>query len=287
MGGRRQQRELSPTGPPPELFVDGEPPQVEFPDPLTVRYSWSKPNPFFLPALAGATPIFIYMPAHYLKQFHENYADPDELPAKVQEAQARDWAQLHGRKDGMYIRQPGPADLAALASDHAAAGRRGSCSSATNTSTGSTRPASSCPTSTGWCSTWSTTSWSRSRPAPRDRSPVRGLFFKHYTFLKESEARSHLDTYLWETARARTSPSIPISTPMTRSGASCSATCASAARCRSPSTATRSTRSCTSASRLAAAIPSCPRARCTSRSIATPGRSSIWSRPTRCSTRSV
>ena len=67
---------LSPTGPPPELFVDGEQPMVEFPDPLTVRYSWSKPNPFFLPALAQATPLFIYMPAHYLKQFHERYADP-------------------------------------------------------------------------------------------------------------------------------------------------------------------------------------------------------------------
>ena len=28
----------------------------------------------------------------------------------------------------------------------------------------------------------------------------RGLFFKHYTFLKESEARSHLNTFLWQTA---------------------------------------------------------------------------------------
>jgi peptide/nickel transport system substrate-binding protein len=29
----------------------------------------------------------------------------------------------------------------------------------------------------------------------------RGLFFKHYTFLKESEERSHLVTHLWTTAR--------------------------------------------------------------------------------------
>jgi peptide/nickel transport system substrate-binding protein len=28
----------------------------------------------------------------------------------------------------------------------------------------------------------------------------RGLFFKHYTFLKESEARSQLNTFLWQTA---------------------------------------------------------------------------------------
>ena len=94
--------QLSPTGPPALLYVDGEPPQVEFPDELTVRYSWSKPNPFFLPSLAAATPTFIYMPAHYLKQFHEKYADPDKLATMVADAQARDWAQLHGRKDGMY-----------------------------------------------------------------------------------------------------------------------------------------------------------------------------------------
>ena len=30
---------------------------------------------------------------------------------------------------------------------------------------------------------------------------ARGLFFKHYTFLKESEQRSGLNTYLWPTAR--------------------------------------------------------------------------------------
>src|ERR687891_396470 len=50
--------QLSPTGPPAELYIDGEPPKVEFPDERTVRYSWSSPNPFFLPALAGATPTF-------------------------------------------------------------------------------------------------------------------------------------------------------------------------------------------------------------------------------------
>ena len=65
-----QNKGLSPTGPQIQLVPDGESPRVEFPDELTVRYSWSKPNPFFLPALAGATQLFIYRPAHYLKQFH-------------------------------------------------------------------------------------------------------------------------------------------------------------------------------------------------------------------------
>src|SRR5690606_12647498 len=94
--------QMMPVGPPAQLYVDGELPEVEIVDELTVRYSWSKPNPFFLPALAAATPTFIYMPAHYLKQFHEKYADPDKLAALVEDAQARDWAQLHGRKDEMY-----------------------------------------------------------------------------------------------------------------------------------------------------------------------------------------
>ena len=55
-------------------------------------------------------------------------------------------------------------------------------------------------------------------------------------------------------ARPRAAPiwrSIPTSTPPTRSGAGCSATCASAARCRSASTATRSARSSISASAIA------------------------------------
>ena len=44
-----------------------------------MRYGWSRPNPLFLPALAGPDPIFIYRPAHYLKQFHENYAEKKKL----------------------------------------------------------------------------------------------------------------------------------------------------------------------------------------------------------------
>jgi len=93
--------ELSPTGPPRDLLVEGEPPKFEILDPLTVRYSWSKPNPDFLPRLAGASPLFIFRPAHYLKKFHKKYS------AKVQEAEKngtakRKWSQIHNRLDNMY-----------------------------------------------------------------------------------------------------------------------------------------------------------------------------------------
>ena len=69
-------RELSPGGPHKVLLVDGEPPRFEVVDETTVRYSWSKPNPQFLPKLAAASPLFIYRPAHYLKRFHNRYTAP-------------------------------------------------------------------------------------------------------------------------------------------------------------------------------------------------------------------
>jgi len=94
--------ELSPSGPPDELLVNGEPPKVEIIDPLTVRYSWSKPNPFFLPRLAGAFPLYIYRPAHYLKQFHIKYADKDKLAQMAAAANKHNWAALHNSLDNMY-----------------------------------------------------------------------------------------------------------------------------------------------------------------------------------------
>ncbi len=94
--------ELSPAGPPKVMQVDGEVPQVEVIDEITIRYSWSKPNPYFLSALAGARPLFLYRPAHYLRQFHAKYAEAEKLAALVDEVKARNWAQIHNRKDNLY-----------------------------------------------------------------------------------------------------------------------------------------------------------------------------------------
>ena len=94
--------DLSPFGPPTMLLVDGEAPRFEVLDERTLRYSWSKPNPYFLPAIAGARPLFLYRPAHYLKQFHARYVDEAELAAKVEAAGKRNWAGLHHRKDRQY-----------------------------------------------------------------------------------------------------------------------------------------------------------------------------------------
>ena len=54
---------LSPSDVPVSLMAGGEAPQFEALDETTVRYSWTRPNPLFLPDLAGADPLFIYLPS--------------------------------------------------------------------------------------------------------------------------------------------------------------------------------------------------------------------------------
>ena len=93
---------LSPFGPPEKLVVNGKPARVEILDELTVRYSWDEPNPYFLPALAGARPLYIYAPAHYLKQFHASYQDQAKLSEEVEFAGVRNWAGLHTRYGHQY-----------------------------------------------------------------------------------------------------------------------------------------------------------------------------------------
>lgn len=94
--------ELTPTGPPLEMLVDGKPPKIDILDETTIRYSWDKPNPLFLPAQARPAPLFIFRPAHYLRQFHAKYADPAELKKKIDAMRQRNWASLHNRLDDMY-----------------------------------------------------------------------------------------------------------------------------------------------------------------------------------------
>ena len=85
-------KNLSPAGPPVDLRVNGELPKVEIIDETTIRYSWAAPNPRFLPALAGASPLYIYRPAHYLKQFHATHGDEAALNAAAQAQDQRNWA---------------------------------------------------------------------------------------------------------------------------------------------------------------------------------------------------
>jgi len=93
---------LSPAGPPDFLRVEGQLPQVSFPDAQTVIYAWGNPNPNFLQSLAQARPPFIFRPAHFLKQYHGDHADPVALAAEVEDARVKSWAALHNKLDNMY-----------------------------------------------------------------------------------------------------------------------------------------------------------------------------------------
>ena len=94
---------LSRFGVPQALLVDGRKPKVEFIDRHTVRYSWAKPNPYFLPALAGPRPLYLYMPRHYMKRFHMDHAEKIFLRKMTENGKKPDgWAKFHRKRGRMY-----------------------------------------------------------------------------------------------------------------------------------------------------------------------------------------
>ncbi len=66
-----------------------------------MRYAWSSPNPDFLVRMAGASPLLIYRPAHYLKKFHASYTKQAE-PQKGGGGSRRPWSSVHNKQDNMY-----------------------------------------------------------------------------------------------------------------------------------------------------------------------------------------
>ncbi len=94
--------QLYPVGPPAELMINGKFPEVSFPDAVTVRYAWADPNPEFLAHLASATPLYIYAPSQYLKQFHIKYTEAYKLAERVLDEGKRDWAALHTSMGRLY-----------------------------------------------------------------------------------------------------------------------------------------------------------------------------------------
>lgn len=95
-------KELSPSGPSEIMMVDGKPPKVEILDEQRVRFSWDKPNPRFLPALAQPRPMMLFEPAHYMRQFHKRYRDKGDLEQLAAKAKLKSWATLHNRMDDNY-----------------------------------------------------------------------------------------------------------------------------------------------------------------------------------------
>ncbi|HKP66697.1 MAG TPA: ABC transporter substrate-binding protein [Casimicrobiaceae bacterium] len=95
-------KDLSPFGLPQALLVKGHPPKFEVLDATQVRFTWDEPNPMFLPALAAPSPLYIYRPAHYLRQFHARYVGLEKANATAVAAGSRSWAGLHQKKDEQF-----------------------------------------------------------------------------------------------------------------------------------------------------------------------------------------
>lgn len=94
--------DLSPFGPPVALKLGDELPKFSVIDEQTVRYEWSKPNHYFLPSLAAPSPLYLYRPAHYLKQFHKKYTSAEELAAAVKTSNKKNWRKLFLRSADHY-----------------------------------------------------------------------------------------------------------------------------------------------------------------------------------------
>ena len=193
---------LSPLGPPQLLTVTGEPAKVEILDEYTVRFSWGAPNPYFLPAMASATPLYIYRPAHYLKRYHERYADPEKLAAKVEKSGRRNWAALHNRRDNLYkndnpdlptlqpwiLRTKPPAQRFLFERNpyYHRSDRNGRQLPYADEIAMGIAAAGVIPLKTG---------------AGEVDLQARGISFNDYTFLKEAEKRENFQVRLWSTAK--------------------------------------------------------------------------------------
>lgn len=83
----------APSGP---WVKDGEIAQFEVLDETTVRYTFAKPNPGFIIALAEEVNNRGYRPKHYLSQFHIDYNE--EADALAEEQGFADWKELFNAK---------------------------------------------------------------------------------------------------------------------------------------------------------------------------------------------
>ncbi len=96
-------KELTPTLPGWMRNADGSPAQVEKVDDSTVRFAFSGPATLFLVAVANADGAdrgyAMFLPAHYLKQFHPAHATRESIDKAVQAAGFKSWTELFANRN--------------------------------------------------------------------------------------------------------------------------------------------------------------------------------------------
>ena len=96
-------KDLTPSIPSWMKNKDGSTAKVEKVDDVTVRWVFAGPNTFFLNELAnkdgGDRTFAVFLPAHYLKQFHATYAKAADLDKMVADAKFKTWPELFAAKN--------------------------------------------------------------------------------------------------------------------------------------------------------------------------------------------
>lgn len=91
------------------LTTGGEPGVIEKVDDYTIRFTFTQPHGLFMYLVAASSGLSICAnPAHYLRQFHIDYADKATLDKMVQEAGVEFWYQLYGNKNNVQANTERP-----------------------------------------------------------------------------------------------------------------------------------------------------------------------------------
>lgn len=96
-------KELTPALPGWMRNADGSAAKVEKIDAETVRFTYNEPATLFLTAVANADgadrTYAMFLPAHYLKQFHPSYAAKEAIDRATQAAGFRSWTELFANRN--------------------------------------------------------------------------------------------------------------------------------------------------------------------------------------------
>jgi peptide/nickel transport system substrate-binding protein len=86
--------------------ADGSVAKVEKDGDYAVKFTFNEPNTLFLYELAnkdgGDRTFAPFLPAHYLKQFHPNYANQADIDKMVADAQFKTWVELFASKNAPF-----------------------------------------------------------------------------------------------------------------------------------------------------------------------------------------
>ena len=163
-----------------------------------VRYTWHKPNPHFLPRQAGASPLFIYRPAHYLKPLHKKYSRESEESRRRGHGEAQVVGGAQPRRQPLRVGQSRPAHAAAVDEHHASRPPTASSRCATPTSTASTQNGLQLPYIDRFVLAVADPKLIPAKTGAGEADlQARDVHFNNYTFLKQGEKQNGYRTLLW------------------------------------------------------------------------------------------